>query len=229
MTITMPARAGQHTLHLRSESEAQTMEIARTLALQLHGGEVVALEGPLGSGKTCFVRGLAAGLGLDPASVSSPTFMICQEYESKDAAARLALMHIDAYRLAGADELESIGWSEMLEARDAVIAVEWPSRIAKALPVDRIEVAFEHAGEHSRRLTIHGLSDLMSERWPPLADSSNAQSATAPCRTCGRPVESISATFPFCSDRCRLADLGRWFNEGYRTSREMQADDELNE
>lgn len=225
----MPARSTQTTLSLRSDSESQTMEIARTIAGHLRGGQVIALEGPLGSGKTCFVRGLAVGLGLNPGSVSSPTFVICQEYDNGPSP-RNTLVHIDAYRLSGPDELDTIGWSEMLEAADAVIAIEWPSRIAAALPGDRIEVTFEHAGEHTRLMTIGGLSSSMAERLKTLVDpSSKLDKAAAPCRICGRTVESTAATFPFCSDRCRLADLNRWFNEGYRTSRELQVDDELNE
>jgi tRNA threonylcarbamoyl adenosine modification protein YjeE len=233
----MPARSSHHTLSLRSESEAQTMAIARTIAGELRGGQVIALEGPLGSGKTCFVRGLAAGLGLDSKSVSSPTFVICQEYDRPRSADRrdsqamlIPLVHIDAYRLSGPEDLETIGWSEMLEARDTVIAVEWPSRIAAALPTDRIEVTFEHTGEHSRLLTISGLAGGAMERLKSLGNASGAAStAAAVCRICGKPVPAGATTLPFCSDRCRLADLNRWFNEGYRTSREIQMDDELSE
>ena len=67
-------------LQYHSESEIQTMELAASVARILQAGDLVALDGPLGSGKTCFVRGLVRGLGLDQSSVSSPTFVICQEY-----------------------------------------------------------------------------------------------------------------------------------------------------
>ena len=156
------------------------MALAAALAAHLRAGDVLALEGPLGSGKTCFVRGLAQGLGLDPSAVSSPTFVIMQEYrrskskvESRKAKvgkprskiqiadppgrnpkSLITLVHIDAYRVNGADDLETIGWSELLQAPDIIIAIEWPSRIGSALPANRIDVTFAHEGEHTRSITI---------------------------------------------------------------------------
>ena len=129
----------------------ETIELARHLAATLRAGDVVVLDGPLGAGKTCFVRGLAAGLGLDPSHVSSPTFIICQEYENGD----LRLAHVDAYRLSGPEELDSIGWRELLEADNTIVAVEWPSRIASALPESCVCVDLEHLSETQRRITIN--------------------------------------------------------------------------
>lgn len=126
--------------------------MAAALASQLQPGDIVALHGPLGAGKTCFVRGLARGLGLNPKAVSSPTFVICQEYE-RDHRVRLA--HIDAYRLAGPDDLDSIGWDELLESPNTIIAIEWPERVERAIPIHtRIDVTIRHAGEHEREITI---------------------------------------------------------------------------
>ena len=135
------------------------MAMAAALAGQLRAGDVIALEGPLGSGKTCFVRGLAKGLGIDPSAVSSPTFVICQEYEGKKSKTKnpkssITLVHIDAYRVNGPDELETIGWSELPQAPDAIIAIEWPSRIGSALPAKRIDVTFAHEGERARSIAI---------------------------------------------------------------------------
>ncbi len=133
-----------------STSEADTMALARRLAARLCPGTVVALSGELGAGKTCFVRGLAEGLGLPARSVSSPTFVIVHEYGSR-------LIHIDAYRLSGPDDLESIGWEEMLDRARAVIALEWPTRISEALPAARVEVRIAH-GEHDvRKITIEAV------------------------------------------------------------------------
>ena len=103
------------------------------------------------AGKTCFVRGLAAGLGLDPSAVHSPSFVVWRRYDGDTPP---ALVHVDAFRLAGPEELESIGWDELLAATDAVIAVEWPSRISAALPDARIDVLIEHVGVGARRITI---------------------------------------------------------------------------
>ncbi len=131
--------------------EAETIELAARLGRGLTGGEVICLEGPLGSGKTCFVRGLAAGLGLDPSEVCSPTYVIWRRYENHEA---LALVHVDAFRLSGPQDLEAVGWEELLEAPGTVIAVEWPNRITEALPAQRIDVVMTHEAESARRISL---------------------------------------------------------------------------
>jgi tRNA threonylcarbamoyladenosine biosynthesis protein TsaE len=141
----------------RTNHEQETIDLAARLARRLSGGEVICLEGPLGAGKTCFVRGLAAGLGLDASAVCSPSFVICRRYTN---CAPLDLVHVDAFRLAGPQDLEGIGWDELLEATDSVIAVEWPSRIADALPARRIEIALQHTGEQSRELALTAPPEL---------------------------------------------------------------------
>ena len=230
---------------LRSTSEQHTLAYAKAMAQRLQPGDIVALEGPLGSGKTHFVRGLAEGLGIDPARVSSPTFVICQEYapaaagkgKGKAPAADrspMTLVHIDAYRLNGAEELETIGWHELLASDDVVLAVEWPSRLGEALPERHIAISFEHLGEHARFLTIATPAELADRVPDPAPFEKAAGTAHTPqrqhrCRTCGRAIDESVPTYPFCSDRCRLADLGRWFNESYRTTRPVEADDELTE
>lgn len=137
---------------IHSASEAQTMALAAALGRRLSSGAVVCLYGELGAGKTRFVQGLAAGIGVDPNTVSSPTFVICHEY--RGAALRLA--HIDAYRLHSVDELESIGWDELLGAPDTIIAVEWAARIAEALPANRLDVRMDHEGPTQRCVTLEG-------------------------------------------------------------------------
>ena len=142
-------------------SPQQTEQLAAELARRLQGGDIVTLEGPLGAGKTCFVRGLARGLGLDPGQVSSPTFAITQEYTQPN---QPTLVHIDAYRLHGQDELETIGWEELVACESIIIALEWPSRIAAALADLRcIEVTIEPAAQHRRIITMSAHEDL-SER-----------------------------------------------------------------
>lgn len=139
------------TVRLSSHGEQETLALAARLARRLRGGEVICLEGPLGAGKTCFVRGLAAGLGLDASAVCSPSFVICRQYTNH---APLGLFHIDAFRLSGPQDLDAIGWDELLEATDSVVAVEWPSRIEAALPEHRIDIEMEHTGLRSRLLTL---------------------------------------------------------------------------
>ena len=128
-------------------SEGETIALGAELGRALTGGELIALEGPLGAGKTRFVQGLALGLGLDPAEVSSPTFVLCRHHGGR-------LVHVDAFRLEGPCDLASIGWDEWIEDPALVVAVEWSSRIAAALPAERIEVTLEHEGPESRLITI---------------------------------------------------------------------------
>ena len=106
-----------------SQSEADTVAAGRALATQLRGGEVILLHGDLGAGKTAFVRGLAEGLGVDPVSVTSPTFTIVQEYRG-----RLRLQHADLYRLT-AIEVDDLGLDDLVNA-ESVLAVEWGERWA---------------------------------------------------------------------------------------------------
>ena len=135
------------------------MALAATLGRRLSSGAVICLYGELGAGKTRFVQGLAAGIGVDPNTVSSPTFVICHEYRG----ASLRLAHIDAYRLHSVDELESIGWDELLGAPDTVIAVEWAARIAEALPADRLDVRMDHEGPTHRCITLEGQGTAMHQ------------------------------------------------------------------
>jgi tRNA threonylcarbamoyladenosine biosynthesis protein TsaE len=118
-----------------SRSEAHTRAWGRRLGERLVGGEVLALIGELGAGKTRFVQGLGEGLGVTGLQVSSPTFAI-----RHDHVGRVALLHLDFYRLHDAEEVE---WLGMLDAPDdAVIAIEWADRLPGALPEDCLEIAF---------------------------------------------------------------------------------------
>lgn len=102
-------------------------------------GLTLSLIGPLGAGKTAFVKGMAEGLGIDPARVSSPTFVIANQYEGPDGR-RLA--HVDLYRLETASELDDVGFLDMLEP-GGIVAVEWGDRLPEALPRDRLELRVE--------------------------------------------------------------------------------------
>jgi len=132
---------------LRTESEDQTVAAARRFAERLPPGALVLLTGDLGAGKTAFVRGLAAGLGIDPDDVSSPTFTLIQEY----AGARV-LRHVDLYRLQGA-EADDLGLDELNED-GAVVAIEWAERLS-APPGGAIRVTIVDLGEDVREIRIH--------------------------------------------------------------------------
>lgn len=127
-----------------TESEADTVAAGRRFAERLSAGDVVLISGPLGAGKTAFVRGLAEGLGASPDDVSSPTFTLIQEY-----AGRLPLFHADLYRLTQA-EAADLGLDEMGE--EGVLAVEWPDRWTHA-PGRAWQIAISDDGGDARTIT----------------------------------------------------------------------------
>lgn len=126
------------------------MDLGRRLGETVEGGTVVALRGGLGAGKTTFTKGFAAGLGIDE-EVTSPTYTIVSEYEG-----RLRLHHVDAYRLSGAEDFDSVGGEDLLSDSGGVCLIEWSERIVGALPPDAAVAAFEVQGDGSRVLTIEG-------------------------------------------------------------------------
>lgn len=128
-----------------SHSEADTEAIGAAFALTLEAGAVVLLEGPLGAGKTAFVRGMARGLGAPAGDVSSPTFSLLQEY-----AGRLTLFHADLYRLQPR-EVNDLGLLDL--SVDGILAVEWPEHW-HAAPSDAILVKILKGDEHTRAITI---------------------------------------------------------------------------
>lgn len=134
---------------LRTESVAETEAVAARLAAELTGGACIALDGELGAGKTQFVRGLVRALGGPAGAVCSPTFVLLNVYPG----GRLTVYHLDAYRAAGAEDLEAIGFSELLE-QDGVVVVEWARRIESLLPKNCLRVSIEAIGPTARRLEI---------------------------------------------------------------------------
>lgn len=137
-------------IELLSSSPARTQAIGRALGGTLRGGDLIALNGPLGSGKTQLVKGLASGLEVpEDEPVVSPTFVLIREYVG-----RLKLYHLDAYRLHGAAELWALGLEEMCADRGGVVALEWADRVAQAVGPDAISIELEHVGGSERRLTV---------------------------------------------------------------------------
>ena len=135
---------------IETTSPEETAELGRSLGALLQPGHVLALIGPLGAGKTQLTQGLALGLGA-PERVTSPTFKLVNEYHG-----RIALYHLDAYRLQGADDLIALGCDEFFDATegDAAAVVEWADRVAAALPADRLEIHIDLTGETTRTLAL---------------------------------------------------------------------------
>jgi tRNA threonylcarbamoyladenosine biosynthesis protein TsaE len=129
-----------------TSSEAETEAAGAGLSASLRAGDVVLLYGDLGAGKTAFTRGLAQGLGIDPAEVSSPTFTLVQEYHG-----RLTLFHVDLYRLE-AREVDDLGLEELVLG-DGVVVIEWAERW-RDRPDDVIEVRLGHDGDETRSIRI---------------------------------------------------------------------------
>ena len=132
---------------VETASEAETAAVGRDLARSLRAGDVVLLHGELGAGKTAFVRGLAEGLGVTPADVSSPTFTLIQEYRS----GRLPLLHVDLYRLEDPREIDDLGLDEL--GRDAVTAIEWAEKLPRVV-ADAIRVSIEHGAGDNRTIQV---------------------------------------------------------------------------
>ncbi len=137
----------------KSTSPRATEKFAARLATQLDAGTVLGLEGDLGAGKTCFVRGLARGLGV-PADVpvTSPTFTMMNEYTGN-----LSVYHFDWYRVSDVDELEAMGYRDFVGG-DGVAVIEWADRVPDALPARfiRIQIELDENPNH-RHIVIDGL------------------------------------------------------------------------
>jgi tRNA threonylcarbamoyladenosine biosynthesis protein TsaE len=136
-------------VELLSGSPGDTFEIARLLGMALAPGDVVALTGDLGAGKTCFCKGIGAALGILQDRIVSPTFTIVTEHEGT----RL-LVHVDAYRIDTPLEAVGIGLDETLAGDEAVCVVEWAEKVEELLPTDSIRVTFTISGEDRRRIAI---------------------------------------------------------------------------
>lgn len=129
-------------------TEEETQRAGIELAGQLQKRAIISLEGPMGAGKTCFVKGLAKGLGCNPNDVSSPTFTLIHEYNG----GRLPLVHMDLYRLKSAEELEPLGLYDYL-SEPLVAAIEWGGKFTDELPADTLRLEFSIEG-NGRRIRI---------------------------------------------------------------------------
>lgn len=132
-----------------SHSPEETEEIGRRMAARLRAGDVMALTGEIGAGKTTFVRGLADGLGVPAGSVASPSFVLVREYRG-----RLPLYHADLFRLEGLPDALTVGVEDFY-GQGGVTVIEWADRVPGLLPEAYIDVRFEVVDAETRRLTLH--------------------------------------------------------------------------
>jgi len=141
-----------------SKSPDETIVFGAKIGAQLKGGEVIALLGNLGSGKTHLIKGIAAGCGaLDcEKNVNSPTFVIINEYSG-----RLQIYHIDCYRLNTNDEFEMLGFDDYCNS-DSVVLIEWADKVTDALEgVELINIEMSHISENQRHIKISNAPDYL--------------------------------------------------------------------
>ncbi|MCQ2470892.1 MAG: tRNA (adenosine(37)-N6)-threonylcarbamoyltransferase complex ATPase subunit type 1 TsaE [Clostridia bacterium] len=138
-----------------TNSAEETRQLGIKIGEKLKSGDVVAMFGSMGMGKTAFTHGLAEGLGIDQKQVSSPTFALVHEYNGKHT-----LYHFDMYRIESWDDLYSTGFFDYLDY-GGILAVEWSENIENALPEDSIRIHFEKGeSEFQRIITIDGGADF---------------------------------------------------------------------
>lgn len=144
--------SGPQTVSIPVADESALPSIAALVAAALPVPAFVALRADLGGGKTTFVKAVAAAAGVDPAEVVSPTFGLVHEHRADHR----RLVHADMYRLTGPADLHEIGWDEAVARADWTF-VEWPERIAAALPADRLEVAITVDSPQARTFVFTSL------------------------------------------------------------------------
>jgi tRNA threonylcarbamoyladenosine biosynthesis protein TsaE len=139
-----------------SKAAAETFDLGKQIGAQLSGGEILLLSGPLGAGKTMFVKGIAAALGLDPGEVTSPSFTLVNPHSG-----RLSFYHIDLYRLdEGASAAHAVDLDELLVDEKAVLVIEWAERLGRyPLPASAWRILISGDGDDPRTISIHLAAD----------------------------------------------------------------------
>jgi tRNA threonylcarbamoyladenosine biosynthesis protein TsaE len=132
------------------------MALGEKIAKQLKPGSIVALCGGLGSGKTCFAKGIALGLGVSE-TITSPTYTIVSEYTGTHQLIgnSLSFYHIDAYRLSSDEDFQQLGLCELINGK-GISVIEWGDRVAKSLPKDSVKIDIEITGNNMRLIRICG-------------------------------------------------------------------------
>jgi len=147
-------------LQITSHSPDETIQLGEKIGTCLKGGEVITLIGPLGSGKTHFVKGIAAGLGAtDSRHVTSPTFVLVNEYTGTKM--RLDIYHVDAYRLESVGQFEMLGFDDLCRP-DSVVLIEWADKVKSVLQnIDTIGVEFSHIDKNKRQIRLKNTPDYI--------------------------------------------------------------------
>ena len=136
-------------IRVETNSPSETKALGRKIGRELKSGDLIALIGELGAGKTCLVQGLAVGLGVNPKDyVASPSFVLVKEYRG-----RLPIYHIDLFRIKNTEELESLGYEEYLYG-EGVGIIEWAERAGNLMPAKYLRIELEILGSRRRRISL---------------------------------------------------------------------------
>lgn len=151
----------QHEIEIKTKNAAETIALGQKLGAAMRGGEVVALIGTLGTGKTHLIKGIALGLAADRShNVSSPTFVLVNEYFGREG--QIHIYHIDAYRVESAREFEALGFDEYCRP-DSVVLVEWADKVLSVVgSLAPIRVDLAHAGRNLRTLRFSNLPGYLA-------------------------------------------------------------------
>ncbi len=140
---------------VKTNSEEETYLLGKKLGKNLKSGDIIALFGTLGAGKTAFTRGIAANFGCED-DVSSPTFALVNEYRAKE----IKIYHFDMYRIHGSDELYCTGFFDYIEEENVIAIIEWSENIEDSLPSQTIKIRIDKDGENARVFSFEGVDEL---------------------------------------------------------------------
>ena len=132
-----------------THSAQETREYGEAFSRKLQGGEIICLQGELGSGKTTFTQGLLQGLHV-PSPYTSPTFVIMKSYPQKERQ-KFNVYHLDAYRVQ-AEDILALGWEEIIQSKNNIVVVEWAEKIKKIIPPQAYWLKFEGEAENKRKI-----------------------------------------------------------------------------
>ena len=142
----------RQSLTYTTHSARETHTLGEKLGRLLQGGEVICLEGELGTGKTCLVQGIAEGMDVASQFVSSPTFTLHHEYHG-----RISLHHLDFYRIEQPEEIEKLGLLELLDDEKGVVVIEWAEKVQQSLPKEQLAIRIWWEDENTRRFELHAV------------------------------------------------------------------------
>ncbi len=143
-------------MNILSKSVLKTRQIGEMLGRRLKEGDVVALYGDLGAGKTCITQGIMKGLNVSAKKITSPTFVLMNVYNG-----RMPVYHFDVYRMANTDEMIGLGYEEYF-CGDGVSIVEWADKIEKLLPYDCIRIKMSVKGKNERQIKVKTTLSVMN-------------------------------------------------------------------